>query len=156
VSIFTKLSNLFDREKVGDNSSNHQSIDAEKLAAAALMVEVAVQDGEFEDTERRVIENTLIHKLKLSEDDAKELLVLAEDKQSQSIQILSFTKEIKNHFDSDGRANIMEMLWGVVFADGEEDAYESNLMRRISGLLYISDKESGELRKKVMRENNLS
>lgn len=156
MSIFTKLSNLFDREKVGDNSSNHQSIDAEKLAAAALMVEVAVQDGEFEDTERRVIENTLIHKLKLSEDDAKELLVLAEDKQSQSIQILSFTKEIKNHFDSDGRANIMEMLWGVVFADGEEDAYESNLMRRISGLLYISDKESGELRKKVMRENNLS
>jgi uncharacterized tellurite resistance protein B-like protein len=49
----------------------------------------------------------------------------------------------------------MEMLWGVVFADGEEDVYESNLMRRIAGLLYISDRESGEIRKKVMQENNL-
>jgi len=155
VSIFAKLSNLFDSEKAESSSNNPQSIDAEKLAAAALMVEVAVQDGEFEETERRVIENTLIHKLNLSVDDAQELLVLAEDKQSQSIQILSFTKEIKKHFDNEGRANIMEMLWGVVFADGKEDAYESNLMRRIAGLLYISDKESGIIRKKVMRENNL-
>ncbi|MDG1997482.1 MAG: TerB family tellurite resistance protein [Emcibacteraceae bacterium] len=155
MSIFTKLNNFFDSEKVKKSSNNQQSIDAEKLAAAALMVEVAVQDGEFGNAERRVIENTLVNKLKLSAQDAKELLVLAEDKQSQSIQILSFTKEIKNHFDNEGRANIMEMLWGVVFADGEEDAYESNLMRRIAGLLYISDKESGAIRKKVMTENNL-
>jgi uncharacterized tellurite resistance protein B-like protein len=49
----------------------------------------------------------------------------------------------------------MEMLWEVVFSDGEEDNYESNLMRRIAGLLYISDKESGDIRKKVMRDLNL-
>ena len=102
-----------------------------------------------------MIEGILINKLELSHEDALELLALAEDKQSQSIQILSFTKEIKNHFDDQGRAHIMEMLWGVVFADGEEDAFESNLMRRIAGLLYISDKESGEIRKKVMQDNNL-
>ena len=152
MSIFAKLSSLFENEKTVA-PTNQQSIDAEKLAAAALMVEVAVQDGEFEEAERRVIENTLIHKLKLSTEDAKELLVLAEDKQSQSIQILSFTKEIKNHFDNEGRANIMEMLWGVVFADGKEDAYESNLMRRIAGLLYISDRESGELRPTIAARN---
>nr|WP_276515131.1 TerB family tellurite resistance protein [Pseudemcibacter aquimaris] len=125
------------------------------MAAAALMVEVATQDGEFDDKERNVIESILTGKLKLSSEDAKELLHLAEDKQSQSIQILSFTKEIKNHFDDEGRAHIMEMLWGVVFADGEEDVYESNLMRRIAGLLYISDKQSGEIRKKVKQENNI-
>lgn len=155
MSIFAKLSSFFDSEKTVE-PSKQQSIDAEKLAAATLMVEVAVQDGEFDEVERRVIENILVNKLELSSEDAKELLILAEDKQSKSIQILSFTKEIKNHFDNEGRAHIMEMLWGVVFADGKEDAYESNLMRRLAGLLYISDRESGELRKKVMRENGLS
>lgn len=155
MSILAKIGSIF-----GDNADESDKqinkIDAEKLAAAALMVEVAVQDGEFDDVERHAIENTLTHKLNLSSEDAKELLNQAVDKQSQSIQILSFTREIKNHFDEEGRIHIMEMLWTVVFADGEEDNYESNLMRRIAGLLYISDKQSGEIRKKVMKENNLS
>ncbi|MDA7568071.1 TerB family tellurite resistance protein [Emcibacteraceae bacterium] len=153
MSIIKKIGNFFAAETT--EQSKTQPIDAEKLAAAALMVEVAMQDGDYDQDERNVIEGILINKLKLSSEDALELLAIAEDKQSQSIQILSFTKEIKNHFDDQGRAHIMEMLWGVVFADGEEDAYESNLMRRIAGLLYISDKESGEIRKKVMQENNL-
>ncbi len=154
MSIFAKLGGIF-----GDNaettSEKSENIDAEKLAAAALMVEVAMQDDEFEASEREAIENILTNKLNLSSSDAKELLAQAEDKQSQSIQILSFTKEIKNHFDAEGRAHIMEMLWSVVFADGQEDAFESNLMRRIAGLLYISDKENGDIRKKVMRELGL-
>ena len=153
MSIIKKIGNFFAAETT--EQSKTQPIDAEKLAAAALMVEVATQDGDYDQDERKVIEGILINKLKLSSEDALESLAIAEDKQSQSIQILSFTKEIKNHFDDQGRAHIMEMLWGVVFADGEEDAYESNLMRRIAGLLYISDKESGEIRKKVMQENNL-
>lgn len=153
MSIIKKIGNFFAAETT--EQSKTQPIDAEKLAAAALMVEVATQDGNYDQDERKVIESILINKLRLSSEDALELLAIAEDKQSQSIQILSFTKEIKNHFDDQGRAHIMEMLWGVVFADGEEDAYESNLMRRIAGLLYISDKESGEIRKKVMQENNL-
>ena len=155
MSIFAKLSSIFHDDKVSTNDKINKNIDAEKLAAAALMVEVAVQDGEFDDAERNIIEKSLTEKLNLSSEDAAELLSQAEDKQSQSNQILSFTKEIKNHFEEEGREHIMEMLWEVVFADGEEDNYESNLMRRIAGLLYISDKKSGELRKKVMRENNL-
>ncbi len=155
MSIFEKLgSMLSDNQK--SQTNNYGNIDEEKLAAAALMVEVAVQDGEFDAAEREAIENILINKLNLSEGDAMELLSQAEDKQSQSIQILSFTKEIKNHFDDQGRAHIMEMLWSVVFADGNEDAFESNLMRRIAGLLYISDKDSGEIRKKVMRDYGLT
>ena len=153
MSIIKKIGNFFAEET--KNNTAIQSIDAEKLAAAALMVEVATQDGDFDHDERKTIEVILVNRLKLSAEDALELLSIAEDKQSQSIQILSFTKEIKNHFDYDGRAHIMEMLWRVVFADGEEDVYESNLMRRIAGLLYISDRESGEIRKKVMQENNL-
>lgn len=155
MSIFSKLGLVFSEGQVSENHHKNTNIDAEKLAAAALMVEVAVQDGEFDSAERTIIEKSLTEKLNLSAEDAEELLSQAEDKQSQSIQILSFTKEIKNHFDDKGREHIMEMLWEVVFADGEEDNYESNLMRRIAGLLYISDKKSGEIRKKVMRGYNL-
>lgn len=155
MSIFSKLGLVFSEGQVSENHQKNTNIDAEKLAAAALMVEVAVQDGEFDEAERNAIERSLTEKLNLSGEDAEELLSQAEDKQSQSIQILSFTKEIKNHFDDEGREHIMEMLWEVVFADGEEDNYESNLMRRIAGLLYISDKKSGEIRKKVMRGYNL-
>ena len=155
MSIFAKIGSIFGENAVSEKSSKTNNIDAEKLAAAALMVEVAVQDGEFEDAERKVIEKSLTEKLNLSPEDARELLEQAEDRQSQSIQILSFTKDIKYHFDDQGRAHIMEMLWDVVFADGKEDNYESNLMRRIAGLLYISDKQSGEIRKKIMREQNL-
>ena len=153
MSIFAKLGSIFNDDVAATMPAD--ALDAEKLAAAALMVEVAVQDGEFGEAERKTIEKTLKEKLNLSVEDADELLMKAEDKQSQSIQILSFTKEIKNHFDEEGRENIMEMLWDVVFADGEEDVYESNLMRRIAGLLYVSDKKSGEIRKKVMRSKNL-
>lgn len=155
MSIFTKIGSIFGEGAVSKKTNKTDNVDAEKLAAAALMVEVAFQDGEFDLVERKAIKKTLVQKLNLSSEDADELLSQAEDKQSQSIQILSFTREIKNHFDEEGREHIMEMLWGVVFADGEEDNYESNLMRRISGLLYISDKKSGEIRKKVMSEKNL-
>jgi uncharacterized tellurite resistance protein B-like protein len=155
VSIFAKISSVFGEKKGTLSNVIKNNINAEKLAAAALMVEVAVQDGQFDSAERSTIEKSLTNKLNLSMDDAKELLELAEDKQNQSVQILSFTKEIKNHFDDQGRTHIMEMLWEVVFADGEEDSYESNLMRRIAGLLYISDKESGDIRKKVMHDLNL-
>ncbi|MBL4601674.1 MAG: TerB family tellurite resistance protein [Emcibacteraceae bacterium] len=155
MSIFTKLGKFFSDDAVAERGNKTSNIDAEKLAAAALMVEVAVQDGNFDDLERKTIEKSLIEKLGLSPDDAKELLIKAEDKQSQSIQILSFTRDIKNHFDDEGRVRIMEMLWDVVFADGEEDDYESNLMRRIAGLLYVSDRQSGQIRKKVMQAKNL-
>ncbi|MBT5185813.1 MAG: TerB family tellurite resistance protein [Kordiimonadaceae bacterium] len=155
MSIFAKLGTFFTDEEGSNDSQASNNIDAKKLAAAALMVEVAVQDGEFADQEQKVIKKSLIEKLDLSDTEAEELLSAAIDKQSQSIQILSFTRDIKNHFDEEGRADIMEMLWGIVFADGVEDHFESNLMRRIAGLLYVSDKKSGELRKKIMRENNL-
>ena len=155
MSIFAKISSVFGEKKGTLSNVIKNNINAEKLAAAALMVEVAVQDGQFDFAERSTIEKSLTNKLNLSMDDAKELLELAEDKQNQSVQILSFTKEIKNHFDDQGRAHIMEMLWEVVFADGAEDSYESNLMRRIAGLLYISDKESGDIRKKIMHDLNL-
>ena len=99
MSILTKISSIFGENTTSERHDRTKHVDAEKLAAAALMVEVAVQDGDFEDVERNAIERILTKKMDLSKEEAHELLSLAEDRQSQSIQILSFTKEIKNHLE---------------------------------------------------------
>ena len=64
-------------------------------------------------------------------------------------QILHFTRDIKDNSDHEARVALMEMLWEVVFADGEEHAFETNLMRRLAGLLYVTDQESGAARRRV-------
>ncbi|MFC7048319.1 TerB family tellurite resistance protein [Emcibacter nanhaiensis] len=125
------------------------SLPPEKLAAAALMVEVALQDGDFSSSERDHILMLLERRLGVEREEAEDMLAEAEAQVDNSNQILNFTRRIKDHFDEKGREKILELLWEVVYADGEETAYESNLLRRITGLLYVPDKESGRIRRKV-------
>ncbi|MCF8475069.1 MAG: TerB family tellurite resistance protein [Emcibacter sp.] len=145
MSILKRLSAFNRSHNNGNDNKNHD----EKLAAAALMVEVAAQDGVISRSERERILFLLEHKLDLSKEEALEIFVEALATQNDSNQILGFTKKIKDHFDEMGRERILTFLWEVVFADGSEDDYESNLMRRIAGLLYISDKKSGHIRKNI-------
>lgn len=151
MSILQRLSSLL-KENAAPQTPQ-QSAEDEKLAAAALMVEVAARDGEISRREREHILHLLEHRMNLSRDDALELFVEALAAQNASNQILGFTRKIKDHFDTQGRENILELMWEVVFADGHEDDYESNLMRRLAGLLYISDRRSGEIRRKVKTGN---
>ena len=146
VSLLEKLSRIFSGQATEPVDPEQEK----KLAAAALMVEVALQDGDFSDNERHRIRTLLVERLHLPEDQADQLLAEAEAHVENSHQILSFTRTIKDHFDQQGRENIMELLWEVVYADGREDAFESNLMRRIAGLLYVPDRVNGELRRKVL------
>lgn len=149
MSIFKKFSNMLKGDSEVQSTGESQPANNQQLAAAALMVEVATQDGEFSRVEREHIMNLLEHKLGLSPAEATELFVEALATQNESNQILGFTRQIKDHFDEAGRENILELLWEVVFADGKEDAYESNLLRRVTGLLYVSDKRNGVIRKRV-------
>ena len=152
MSILTKLNQL-----LGSNEAPvEQNSEDEKLAAAVLMVEVATQDGEFSSTERDHIIGLLERRLDLSKEDALELFVDALGRQGEANHILVFTRKIKDHFDEAGREHILELLWEVVFADGKEDSYESNLMRQITGLLYISDKKNGMIRKKILARRGAS
>jgi len=151
VSIFKKLSHML-------NASSPVKIpkpEGERLAAAVLMVEVAANDGEISRIEREQILHLLEHKLGLSSEEAIELFVEALGVRNESNQMVTFTREIKNHFDEGGRENILEMMWEVAFADGKADSYESNLLRRVTGLLYISDVRSGQIRKNVMAKLGL-
>ena len=145
MSLFAKLGKILS----GNEGEGASALPPEKLAAAALMVEVALQDGDFSGPERDHILMLLERRLGLGKEEAEIMLAEAEEQVDNSHQILSFTRRIKDHFDEPGREKILELLWEVVYADGEESAYESNLMRRITGLLYVPDKESGRIRRKV-------
>ncbi len=120
------------------------------LAAAALLVEAALLDGTFAEKERATIKAILVRNFSLAADEAAELVSQAEKAQSQANHLVHFTRTLKDAYGPDERAAILEMLWEVAYADGVLHHYEANLLRRISGLLYVSDREAGAARKRVL------
>lgn len=126
-----------------------------QLAVAALMVEAATLDGTFDQSERRRIEELLAGHFKLESDEAARLLAEAEALNARSVQLIGMTQTIKNAFDHDQRIKVLEMLWEVAYADGQLHDYEANLMRRLAGLIYVSDQEAGAARKRVLNRLGL-
>lgn len=126
------------------------------LAAAAVMVEAATLDGAFDAAERAIILRLLQGRFTLGAEEAAQLLADAEAEAAQTTELYAYTRAIKDNFDHDQRVEMVEMLWEVVYADGEVHDYEANLMRRICGLLYVEDAESGDARKRVMQRLGLS
>ena len=84
----------------------------------------------------------------ITSNEAEELLKKAEKIEQESNQIVAFTREVKKN-SMEFRLKIIEILWKIVYSDGSSDSYESNLIRRVCGLLYVPDKESGEIKLKV-------
>lgn len=125
---------------------------AEKeTAAAALLVEAASLDGEMGRPELETIRRLTVERFGLNEEEADLLFAEARKVQEDSNQIHAFTKAIKEHYDEAGRIELMEMLWEVVYADGILHEYESNLMRRIGGLIYVSDRDRGLAARRVRK-----
>ncbi|MSP21160.1 MAG: TerB family tellurite resistance protein [Alphaproteobacteria bacterium] len=120
------------------------------LAAAALLVEAALLDGTFADKERAAIEGALARHFGLTAAEARALIQEAEKAQAEANHLVRFTRVLKEAYGPDERTGILEMLWEVAYADGVLHHYESNLLRRISGLLYVSDRDAGAARKRVL------
>jgi uncharacterized tellurite resistance protein B-like protein len=120
------------------------------LAAAVLLVEAAAMDGNFDESERAAIEAALGARFGLGNDEIASLMVLAESAQDEASHLLRFTRAVKDGCSAEERIELIEMLWEVVYADGELHDYEANLMRRIGGLLYVSDRDRGAARKRVL------
>lgn len=144
-----KLKSFFDTLSGEAEGQNH-SFEERQLAAAALLVEAATMDGDFADDERAAILDLLSDRFGLEKEEAEELLKEAEAHQEGSTQLIRYTRAIKDHFSEEERISLMEMLWEVVYADGRLDHYEDNLMRRIGGLIYVSERDRGEARKRVL------
>ncbi len=130
--------------------------DEKYVAAAALMVEAGSMDGTFDETERRAILNIAKTRFGLSPEEAETLVERAQSAHDRTNNLLRFTRIIKDRFDPTERIDVMEMLWEVACADGKIHDYEANLMRRIGGLIYVSDRDNGAARKRAMERAGLS
>jgi len=135
------LKNFFKKKK--KESSNNKNV-----LIIALLIHAAKIDENYTENEKTIIKKVIMDLNKISSNQADELLKLAEKKEGESNQIIEFTKEIKKN-SVEFRLKIIEILWKIVYSDGSSDSYESNLIRRVCGLLYISDKDSGLIKIKV-------
>ena len=117
---------------------------------AALLIHVAKIDENYEDKEKEIIRKTLIE-LGATISNIDKLIADASVIEKNSNQILSFTREVKNAPESD-KIRIVESLWKIIYSDDNADMYETNLMRRLAGLLYIDAKTMGDLKEKVKKE----
>ena len=127
---------------------NEDNVNNKNILITALLVHAAKIDDNYTDVEKKIIKKALIILNIITPNEAEELLKKAEEKEQESNQIVEFTREIKKN-SMKFRLKIIEILWKIVYSDGASDSYESNLIRRVCGLLYISDRDSGMIKLKV-------
>ena len=130
------------------NKQKKESLDNKNVLVAALLIHAARIDENYTDIEKEIIKKALVELNNISSDQAKNLIKFAEKKEEESNQIVEFTREIKK-YPIEFRLKIIEVIWKIVYSDGTSDDYESNLIRRICGLLYISGKDNGIIKAKV-------
>ena len=130
---------------------NKEEIESPLTKISALLIHAAKIDENYTKKEKEIIKKAIIE---LSKENEKidEILAKAEELERESNQILSFTKEFKNLNDN-SKLKIIESLWKIIYSDKSSDIYESSLMRRLTGLLYLNPKIVGDLKEKV--KNNL-
>ena len=133
------------------NKENNKKIEDPLTKIAALLIHVAKIDENYTEKEKDIIKKAIIE-LGSKNDVIDNLLIKAEEIEKNSNQILDFTKEIKN-MDEDSKEKIVEVLWNIIYSDSSADMYENNLMRRLTGLLYLDTKTVGDIKNKVI--NNL-
>ena len=136
---------MFFNKNLDKNNNNHF------INVAALLVHAARIDENYSSKEAEIIKQTLI-KIGAKNEDINEILEKGKKIEEDSNQILDFTKEVKN-MDEKNKIKIIESLWRIIYSNNEADVYETNLMRRLAGLLYIDNKTMGDIKEKIKKEN---
>tara|TARA_B110001454_G_C12492334_1_gene339036 strand:- start:93 stop:515 length:423 start_codon:yes stop_codon:yes gene_type:complete len=120
----------------------------DKVLVVSLLIHAAKIDENYTSAEKNIISKAIVNLYKINLDEAAKLIELSVKKEEESNQIVEFTREIKK-YPMKFRLKIIEIIWKIVYSDGTNDHYESNLIRRICGLLYVSDKDSGIIKRKI-------
>jgi uncharacterized tellurite resistance protein B-like protein len=131
-----------------DKEKNEMDGNYSKIAA--LLIHTAKIDEAYDEKEKDIIKKTLIE-LGAESSSIDKLIAEASIIEENSNQILDFTREVKNLPESD-KIKIIESLWRIIYSDDSADMYETNLMRRLSGLLYIDTKIMGDIKEKIKQE----
>ena len=136
----------FFKDKGKDNMNDDKSYSN----IAALLIHAAKIDENYEDKEKEIIKKTLIE-LGAASSNIDNLMSDASIIEENSNQILDFTREVKNAPEPN-KIKIIETLWKIIYSDDSADMYETNLMRRLAGLLYIDARVMGDLKEKIKKE----
>ena len=134
---------LFKKNTEKKNDDNHLSL----ISIASLLIHSAKIDENFTEKEKNIIKNALIE-MGADQNNLDKILKDAELKEKDSNQILEFTKEVKNKSIEEKKI-VIEALWNIIYSDENADMYETNLMRRLSGLLYLDPKVVGDIKEKI-------
>ncbi len=134
--------------KKDTNKDNNESL----IKIAALLIHAAKIDENYSKHEEEIIKETLI-KMGAENRNISNLIEKAKKSEENANQILEFTKEVKNLEEKD-KIKIVETLWQIIYSNNEADIYETNLMRRLAGLLYIDSKIMGDIKDKIKKENS--
>ena len=119
------------------------------LEVACLLIHASKIDEDYSDSERIIIKQTL-KSLGAEQSQIDDIIIKAERIESDSNQILDFTRKLKNE-DKEVKLSLIEALWKIIFSNNIKDMYEANLMRRLTGLLYLDPKEVGDIKEKIKK-----
>ena len=136
---------FFKETKKKDNHENLTKV-------AALLIHAAKIDENFSPVEKNIIKQTLLM-LGAKDNDVEGIIKTAQEIEKNSNQILDFTKEVKN-MNEENKIKIIETLWKIIYSNKIADDYETNLMRRLAGLLYIDSKIMGDIKEQIKKENS--
>ena len=137
---------LFKKKNSIDNIQNSNELLSK---TTSLLIHAAKIDENYTNKEKEIIKKTLIE-LGAIHSEVDQIIINAEINEEKSNQILDFTKEIKNK-GHDFKIKIIETLWNIIYSNNEADMYETSLMRRLSGLLYIDNKTMGVIKEKIKK-----
>ena len=126
--------------KFGNKEEIEEEPDLSQLnnACAALLVEIAFADKEFDETEKTSLKLTLMETYAIEEADIDEIIKDAENTVAESTSLYGYTRIVNDEFEYDDKLSLLKNLWKVAYADGNLDKYEEHLLRKISDLIHIS------------------
>ena len=126
--------------------------DEDLTKVAALLIHAAKIDENFSSVEENIIKQTLLM-IGANNNDVERIIKAAQKIEENSNQILDFTKEVKN-MSEENKIKIIETLWKIIYSNKVADDYETNLMRRLAGLLYIDNKIMGDIKERIKRDSS--
>ena len=138
---------MFFNQKIKDKKKESSYL----IKIASLLIHAAKIDEKYTNEEEEIIKKTLLE-LGTKQDELDTLIISAKQNEEKANQILDFTREVKN-MDEKDKIKIIKSLWRIIYSNKDADVYETNLMRRLSGLLYIDSKTMGDIKEQIKKEN---
>ena len=136
--MMNKIKDLITRFSTKKEITEESSSTLLDNACAALLVEIAFADKDFDETEKTSLKQTLIETYAIDESDIEEIIKDAEETVSESTSLYGYTRVVNDEFEYEDKLSLLKNLWKVAYADGNLDKYEEHLIRKISDLIHIS------------------